>query len=90
MSSLQPESHGAHRVNHFIYRRIAEVLVKRESGEILEHPTSPVAQEIDTRIAAMVSKGIDEQRIRTVSAIAHIHLFEGSRAMRSSNPEDFA
>jgi hypothetical protein len=92
MSNLQPaepENHGSRRVNDFIYRRIGEVLVSREPGEILEHPTSSAAQEIEARIASMKAIGIEEQRIRAVSAIAHINLFNRSRAIRSSMPEDF-
>jgi hypothetical protein len=72
-----------------MYQSMTNVFAARRPDESLLDPQSPVARRADVRIMSFRALGIDDQRIRAVSAIAKIDLFNAVESLRSTPPEDF-
>lgn len=85
----QPERHDAANFNGVIYRYTTRALHEREEGEIISDPESSFAEKSEMMVAGLKAKGVGEQRITVVGAIAQID-FLRRQLVADETPEEIS
>lgn len=84
-----PERGVNEEVNRYMYESMTKAFADRRPNENLFDPQSPIARQAEGRIMSFRELGIDDQRIKVVSAIANIDLLKSLQDFRGLSPEDF-
>lgn len=80
----------AHPIDGFIHRHMTTIIAGREEGETVSDPESAVAQRAAEFADSLHFLGIEEQRIRIGTAVAHMDFASQASRLRRMKPEDFS
>ncbi len=86
----RPQMRDAHPIDGFIHRHMTSIIIGRREGETVSDPNSSVAQRAAEFAESLDFLGIEQQRIRIGTAVAHMDFARQASQLRKMTPEDFS